>query len=349
MHYDAGSRTITPSLISLKIELILSLNAQPIPQVLSIANILLWLNCSRTSFFINYTFMQKFLLFVLFLFGSITVTQAQTEADTTWRRSFSGGINVNQASFSDNWKSGGVSSISFNTFLDARADYELGKIRWDNAVQLQYGLLKNKDEEQRKSADRIYLDSKYGYAISSDWNTFVSANFLSQFTKGYEYDVDDIGTDRLISNFLAPGFLTFALGAEYKPNPHFSLRISPFAPRFTFLTDEEVGANERYGVAEGDNVRTELLAAMLQAKYERDIMENVNLRLNYMSYANYKNLSGKEIDHMFNAVIAAKVNRYINVNIMGNLIYDYDQDDDVQYSQGLGIGILYTVQGFSVR
>ncbi|WP_018478868.1 DUF3078 domain-containing protein [Pontibacter roseus] len=293
--------------------------------------------------------MKKSILLLFILLVNSAMVFAQTEADTTWRRTFAAGINLNQAAFSDNWKAGGISSIAFNANLDARADYVSGKISWDNAVQMQYGLLKNKGEEKRKSIDRLYLDSKYGYAISSDWNAFVSANFLSQFAKGYEYDIDADGNDRLISNFLSPGFLTFALGAEYKPNPYFSLRLSPFAPRFTFLADDAVAANERYGVPEGKSVRTEWLAAMIQATYNRDVLTNVNLRLNYMAYINYQELSGKQIDHMFNAVLTAKVNRYINVNLMGNLIYDHDQDTGVQYNQSLGLGILYTMQGFTVR
>ncbi len=289
------------------------------------------------------------LLTMLLLNGFAVMAQTETEADTLWRRSFTAGINLNQSAFSDNWKAGGVSSIAFNSNLDARADYASGSVTWDNAVQLQYGLLKNKGEDQRKSLDRIYLDTKYGYKFTSDWNAFVSANFLSQFTKGYEYDVDADGTDRLISNFMSPGFLTFALGAEYKPNPYFSLRLSPFAPRLTFLVDDEVGANERYGVPEGKQVRTEWLAAMVQATYDRDIMTNLHFRAKYMSFINYKELSAKRIDHMLNATLTAKVNRYINVNLMGNFIYDYDQDVAIQYNQSLGLGILYTMQGFSVK
>lgn len=292
--------------------------------------------------------MLKSLLSFLFLLSFSFPSQAQTAADTTWRRSFSAGINVNQAAFSDNWKAGGVSSIALNTFLTSRADYKWEKISWDNALDLQYGLLKNEGEGMRKSIDRVYLDSKYGYGFSSDWNAFVSANFLSQFAKGFEYDVDEMGTDRLISNFLSPAFLTFALGAEYRPTPDFSLRLSPFAPRFTFLLDEDVAVNERYGVPEGDKVRTEWLAAMVQADYKKTIMENVDLKLNYNAFINYKELTFKKIDHRLNLVLAAKVNKYINVNIMGNIIYDYDQDANIQYSQALGLGILYTLQGVTV-
>lgn len=293
--------------------------------------------------------MKKPILALIILLLNTAMVMAQTEADTTWRRSFSGSLNLNQAAFSDNWKAGGISSFAFNSNVDALANYLSGKISWDNVVQLQYGLLKNKGEDQRKSIDRIYLDTKYGYAISRDWNAFASINFLSQFTKGYEYDVDTDGNDLLISNFLAPGFLTFALGAEYKPNPNFSLRLSPFAPRFTFLVDDEVGLNERYGVEEGKTVRAEWFAAMIQASYNRDIATNINLKLNYMAYINYQELSADKIDHIFNAILTAKVNQYINVNLMGSFIYDNDQDSDIQYSQSLGLGILYTMEGFTVR
>lgn len=282
-----------------------------------------------------------------FLFVAAPALRAQTEADTTWRRSFSTGLTLNQASFSDNWKAGGVSSLALSTFLNARADYKWERVSWDNSLQLQYGLLKNKGEGMRKSLDRIYLDTKYGVGFSSDWNAFISANFLSQFTKGYEYDVDDAGTDRLISNFLSPGYLTLALGAEYKPTPNFSLRLSPFAPRFTFLADENVGQNERYGVPVGDQVRAEVLSALVQVDYQKDFAENLSLKLGYISNLNYKHFAFKKIDHRLNAVIAAKVTRYINVSLMGNVVYDRDQDSEVQYSQSLGLGVLYNLEGFT--
>ena len=293
--------------------------------------------------------MNKTLLTLVVLLLNAVVVLAQTEADTTWRRNFSAGINLNQAAFSENWRAGGINSIALNSHLTAGADYSKDRISWDSEVQLQYGLIKNKGEEMRKSVDRIYLDSKYGYKLSSNWNSFFSANFLSQFAPGYEYNIDADGTDRLISNFLSPGFLTFALGAEYKPNPSFSLRLSPFAPRFTFVIDDEVANNERYGVPEGKTVRTEWLAAMVQASFKRDIATNLNLRLNYMGYLNYGEFSFDRVDHRLNAVLNAKINRFISVSLMGNVIYDYDQDPGVQYSQSLGLGILYTMEGFTVN
>lgn len=271
-----------------------------------------------------------------------------TSADTTyWRNSLSGGANVNQASFSDNWKSGGENSIALGLFMNGKFNYLKGKNSWDNEVQLKYGLLKNAGQDFRKSQDLIFLDSKYGYEISKNWNGFFSGNFITQFAPGYDYAEEEEEEDVLISNFMAPAYLTFALGFEYKPEPWFSLRLSPFAPKFTFLNDAAVGLNERYGVPDGKKLRTEWLAAMIQAEFAKDIATDLNLKINYIGYINYETLALKTIDHRLNTVLTAKVNKFISMNLTGSLLYDYDQDTKVQLSQGLALGILFNFQNFS--
>ena len=282
-----------------------------------------------------------------YAFAQLDSLNDPTTDTTYWRNSFSGGANVNQASFSDNWKSGGENSIALGLFANGKFNYLKDKVSWDNEIQLKYGLLKNAGQDFRKSQDLIFLDSKYGYKISSDWNLFLSGNFITQFAPGYQYAEDEDEEDVLISNFMAPGYLTFALGFEYKPEPWFSLRLSPVAPKFTFLSDEAVAMNERYGVPEGDKVRMEWLAAMVQADFEKDIATNLNLKVSYIAYANYKDFAFKTVDHRLNTILTAKVNRFINMNLTGTLLYDYDQDPDVQLSQGLALGVLFNVQNFT--
>lgn len=284
----------------------------------------------------------------LLCLGICWLSTVSAQTDTTyWRKSLSTGANINQSSFSSNWKAGGVNSIALNLFLNAKANYLRDRTSWDNTTELQYGMIKNAGQGMRKSLDRIFLDSKVGYKLSGHWNGFFSGNFITQFAPGYIYDTDAAGSDSLISNLMAPAFLTFAIGFEYKPEPWFSLRLSPFAPRFTFLFDDAVGVNQRYGVPVGESVRTEWLAAMVQADLERDLSENLNLKANYQLYANYETLALNAIDHRLSTTITAKVGRYISVNLTGILLYDRDQDTKVQLSQGLGLGILYTVQNFT--
>jgi hypothetical protein len=292
--------------------------------------------------------MIKYLLPLVALFLNSFAVFAQTDT-TYWRRSLSTGINLNQAAFSPNWKAGGVNSIAIGLFFNGQSNYKRENVSWDNAMELQYGLIKNAGQDMRKSLDRIFLDSKYGYRISPVWNAFGSANFISQFARGYQYDVDAAGNDLLISNIFSPAFLTFALGFEYRPQPWFSLRLSPFAPRFTFLSDQSVRPTPDavvYGVVPGRSLRTEWLAAQAQAELEKDIAENLRLKVSYMLFANYETLALNTIDHRLIVNLTAKVNRFMSVNLTGNILYDRDQDLSVQYSQSLALGILYTVQNY---
>jgi hypothetical protein len=289
--------------------------------------------------------MKKLLFAILALFISISGF-SQTDSipvlkDTTyWLKSVEGTFALNQASFSGNWTGGGVNSVAFSAGILARANYAKERWTWDNTLDLLYGVVKNQDEDGRKSNDRIFLDSKVGLKASEKWNYFFSANFLSQFAPGYRFE--DSGRT-LISKFANPAFFTTAIGMEYKPNEEFSLRLSPFSPRFTFVTDKELYLNEpkNYGVEIGKTVRTEWLAFSLMADWNKKLSENINFKARYQMFANYETLTFDQLDHRLDLVLAAKVSNAVSVTLTSLMIYDFDQDEKIQFSQGLGIGLVY--------
>lgn len=260
-----------------------------------------------------------------------------------WKRSAQFGINLNQGSFSSNWKGGGVNSVALGAFFNGKSDYMKRRFNWTSEVQLQYGIVKNQGQDSRKNVDRIFLDTKLGHRLSPVWLAFGNVNFLSQFAPGYRYEELASGGERnvLISNFLAPGFLTESIGLEYKPVTYFNLQFGLGTFRQTFVMDDAITLGEptRYGVAPGKNVRNEF-AFQLIANFDRNIAENLNLKARYQLFANYETLNA--IDHRLDVSLTAKINKYVNVNLTGIVLYDKDQDDAIQYSQGLAIGFLYS-------
>ncbi|HLU90070.1 MAG TPA: hypothetical protein VKZ51_09580, partial [Cyclobacteriaceae bacterium] len=132
---------------------------------------------------------------------------------------------------------------------------------------------------------------------------------------------------------------------EYKPNQEFALRISPFSPRLTFVTDKTLYLTvpENYGVPIGKTVRQEWLAAQVFATYDKNITETLNLKSRYLLFANYETLAWKTIDHRLDVTLTAKITNLINVTFTSINLYDIDQDPGIQYSQGLALGILYKV------
>jgi len=294
-------------------------------------------------------------LCVLFLvfFSTIAYTQdIKVDSLSNWKKKFNFGINVNQAAFSDNWTGGGINSIGFTGVLNYTANYKKGNSSWDNQIDLLYGFVNNSGQGFRKTLDRIYLDTKYGYALNTKWDLFSSLNFLSQFSKGYKYedDVNGVEQELLISDFMAPAFITLALGAEYHPVDYFKVRISPFAPRITIVQDptrftQTVGPTP-YGVDSTETVRYEWLAFQLMAEFNKDIATNMNLKWRYIMFANYETLSMQTIDHRVELALTAKVNRFINVGLGGIMVYDYDQDSGAQFSQMFTLGFAYTFQNY---
>ena len=275
--------------------------------------------------------------------------EPSTEPDTlAWKKKLNFSLNLNQASFSSNWKAGGINALGFNTLFNYKANYKEGRNSWDNDIDLAFGFVNNSGQGYRKTIDRIYLDTKYGYKFADKWSVFSSLNFLSQFSNGYNYTEDNEA--QLISGVFAPAFITAAVGLEYHPADYFKVRISPFSPRITIVNDPErfiatVGP-EPYGVVPPDNIRFEWLSAQLLAEFDKQIFENVNLKWRYVMFANYETLSGRTLDHRFDLDLIAKVGKYINVGLGGILLYDYDQDSDVQLSQVFSIGFLYTFQNY---
>jgi len=270
-----------------------------------------------------------------------------------WKKRLLFNFNINQAAFSDNWTGGGTNSLGLNARFNYTLNYTEGNHSWDNQIDLLYGFINNSGQGFRKTLDRIFLDTKYGYKIGKNWSVFTSLNFLSQFAPGYRYDKDANGVEQavLISDFLAPAFITSAWGLEYKPVDYFSIRLAPFAPRLTVVRDGErfipgVDPENPYGVTPPDQTRWEWLAFQLQADFNKDIAENLNLKWRYLMYANYETLELKTIDHRLELMLNAKVNRFITVGLGGILLYDYDQDPGAQLSQVFNFGFAYTFQNF---
>ena len=292
-------------------------------------------------------------IFCSLLSGPVVGQIVKPDSLSPWKKKLVFNANVNQASFSSNWKAGGVNSIGLNAAFNYKAGYKNGRNTWDNEIDLLHGFVKNAGQGYRKTVDRIFVDTKYGYSIGKNWDVFTSLNFQSQLAPGYKYDKDAAGLEQasLISDFLAPAFATSAWGLEYHPVPYFKVRISPFAPRVTIVRHNDgrfvaVDSVAPYGVEVGESTRFEWLAFQLQAEFDKEIATNISFKWRYLMYANYETLEMKTIDHRLDLMLNAKVNRFITVGLGGILLYDFDQDSGAQVSQLFNFGFAYTFQNY---
>ncbi len=259
-----------------------------------------------------------------------------------WRKNIIFGFNLNQSAFSNNWSGGGISSLAIGTNFDYKTEYNKEGKDFTSELILLYGKLKNRGEIERKTNDRIFWDNKVSISFAKHWNFYGSLSFESQFDEGFNYSSDATVAPTLISRFMAPGYLTESVGFEYKPVTYFSMRFGTGTARQTFVLDNSLYHNNRdttvYGVAYGKSVLNQL-AFQIVSNLDKDIAKNVNLKARYLIFVPYD--TPLNMTHRIDATLTAKVNRLVNVSIIGTVLYDPNTSTRIQAYQSLAIGITY--------
>jgi len=288
--------------------------------------------------------MKKVTLLIMAILSSLYLF-AQNEADTVknWKIGGESSLTFSQVSLT-NWAAGGESSVSGNAFLNLNANYARGKNIWENKLELAYGLMKQGEQDVRKTNDKLSLASSYGYEATKKWYYIASLTFNSQFSDGYNYPNDSV----LISSFLAPAYVLAALGMEYKPNEVFSVMLLPVSGRLTIVNDDSLSAQGAFGVEPGNKTRFEF-GGTVKMEIQKEIMKNVSLQSNLQLFSNYLD-EPQNIDVNWEAMLNMKINDYLSANLSTTLIYDHDikiTDKDgntgprVQFKEVFGVGFAY--------
>ena len=288
--------------------------------------------------------MRKILSILVIALLSITLAYSQDEVKDGWKKGGMGSISFSQVSLT-NWAAGGENSVSGNLLFSAFANMTKGEITWDNNFDFAYGILKQGDKSMRKSDDKLELSSKFGKHAFKSWYYSGLFNFRTQLSTGYEY-ADLPENDVIISNFLAPAYLTVALGMDYKPNDNFSVMISPVAGKVTIVNDTALSV--AYGVEQGKTIRNEF-GGFVKMSLKKELMENVNFQTKLDLFSNYLN-NPQNIDVNWEVLIAMKINKYLTASLSTTLLYDDDINildaqgnygPRIQFKEVFGIGLSY--------
>ena len=296
---------------------------------------------------------QILILCLLFLSAAsfAQVTDKETDlrklnSDTTegWKKGGLFTLAFSQVSLS-NWAAGGENSFSGNSLVNTFANYKKGNISWDNTLDLGYGIMKQGEQDVRKTDDKIDFSSKFGRKLST--NSFAAAllNFKTQFMPGYNYPDDST----VISNIMAPGYLLFAAGYDFKKGDWLSLFLAPVTGKMTFVLDETLANAGAFGVepavlnpldstvaTPGKKMRTEF-GGYFKGAFSKDVMKNVKLTTKLELFTNYLK-NPQNIDVYWETNIGMKVNKFITVTIGTTVIYDDDIDIEIKDDAGTTIG-----------
>ncbi|MDH5382602.1 MAG: DUF3078 domain-containing protein [Cyclobacteriaceae bacterium] len=261
------------------------------------------------------------LLFSIQTFPNIHFVNS--ENDSTWDTKGVLTLNLQQVGYS-NWAQGGESALSYGAVFNFTANKTTEKYLWKNNIRVGYGLIKRNGFSPRKNNDLIILVSDYGRNINKNWQYSAAVDFRNQFTAGYTYTEDPItGIEikTLVSDIFAPGYLQSSLGITFKKSDIFSATLSPVSNKITFVLNESLSAQGKFGVTPGDKIRTQL-GSSLNISYNQIIMENVTVKSNMLLFGDYNNLNVWDVN--YELFVDFKVNKFITTNFLLQAIYDDD-------------------------
>ncbi len=308
----------------------------------------------------NWMFILALLLCTGNLFAQVTDAEKKlkvVETDTLagWKTGGIAGLNLAQTALV-NWSAGGESSVAVNGLLSVFANYKNGTTAWDNSLDVGYGLLNQGGVGYRKTDDKIDFLSKYGKKAFKNFYYAALVNFKTQFSPGYTYKDD--GTRTKISNLLAPAYLLGAVGLNYQPDNYFNVFLSPVSGRMIMVFDKDLSDAGAFGVDPGKTLKNEF-GGYARISYSRndfknEWLKNISLTSKLDLFSNYLK-NPQNVDVNWENIIGMKVNKYISINVMTQLLYDADTKFDtngdgvitaadkskVQFKEILGIGVMY--------
>ena len=317
--------------------------------------------------------MKKLFIFLPCFLITISVYTQVTEAEKAlryvvpdsllgWKKTGLFSVNFSQSSFS-NWAAGGQNSIAVNSLFNYTLSYRSQKSSWENFLALGYGMQQQgKSAKPIKTDDKIEFTSKYGRTAFKNFFYAALINFKTQMDAGYNYPNDSVR----ISDFLAPAYITAALGLDLKKKDNFSLFVAPVTGRITLVNSNTLTDAGAYGVepatfdsigniiTHGKNSKVEF-GGYIRMYMKKDIMKNVNFQTKVDLFSNYLK-KPENVDVSWEVLISMKVNKYISATLSTHLIYDddvtitLDKNNDgvldingprIQFKEILAVGFSY--------
>lgn len=304
--------------------------------------------------------MKNLLLSIFLAFGLMAHAQNDSASAKAWAWSGLYSASMTQTSLS-NWAAGGNNNININGLLKQMGVYTKGHWTWSNLLEANFGYnfqpnLNNKTDDRLEFTSRV--DRQFA---ESKWSTSAFANFRTQFADGFSKPEDTVR----ISTFMAPAYLTYGLGATYKPRKGFSVYVSPVTVKQTIVLDETLSANNQFydraapnvgSLSNGGTYRTEM-GGYLDLIYNKSFSPNLEVATKLNLFSNFLD-KPQNIDVNWETILLMKVYSYLTVSLQLQLMYDHDINvryaggietpdgafnaPGTQFKQILGVGVAYT-------
>ncbi len=249
--------------------------------------------------------------------GSLHKFNLRTIDPLPWKLLGTGTIGFTQTALS-NWAKGGESSLSMLVIGKYIANYSKKHVSWENSVEFRLGTFTSKSRGIEKNDDKLEVQSRLGYSAIKKWYYSFESDFRTQMALGYAYP-DKVHP---ISAFMAPAYLTFSLGMDFKPNKNFSLLLSPFTSKTTVVKDTALIKAANYGLEPG-KTRLWEPGMFVKMNWHYKIKDDMFYDTRAEIFNNY-NFPFQKFNVDWEQTLVLQLSRHINTRINTQVIYDYN-------------------------
>jgi hypothetical protein len=286
------------------------------------------------------------------------LTPVAAKPDTFgWRNSVVAGMNFAQSAFS-NWTAGGTSSVAWAWSLLGVFEEVDPRFRWRHLGKLEYGVIKQENEDLRKSIDLIEYETLYIQTINYFVEPYASAAIKTQFHTGRDYNADPLVAPDgklvypITSDFADPLYLAQSVGVGRTLIPEQLTTRTGFTVRETITNHYRgfaIGQDEKdKGLGFSDCIdnpecsKTKVETGLESVtEFARNLSENAAIASRLGVF--YSFVQPDQLDVNWRNDLTIKALKILSVNLGLELLYDKDVLDKLQTKQALGIGVSYSL------
>lgn len=268
-----------------------------------------------------------------------------------WKTRGTANLDFNQG-YVKNWVKGGENTLSSMLNIKFQTNYKKGKTIWDNDIEYKAGILQSGEKGIRKNEDVFEINSKFGNNARKNWYYSALVNFTTQLFRGYDYPNDSVA----VSGILAPAYLVFSVGMDYKPTNDLTILLSPISSKFTMMRDTSRFDQTKYGIEKNKKSKKEV-GAYVKSTYKFKINDDIDIENKVKLFTNYL-YKPQNVDIDWEVTVNMKITEYIKASLNTHLVYDDDIDFPVyeiidgeevqvgttkkmQFKELISIGIIY--------
>ncbi len=262
-------------------------------------------------------------------------SKPKNDSMNVWIPTMVTALNVSQIAFS-NWTQGGSNALAWTA--TANIGYNYRSLTWglQNHLRASYGRNKIGSQSSIVTDNSFLLDNVLTYSLGWATNPFFSNTIITTIAEGYSYASS---VPIPIANFFDPGYVTQSLGFGYSKTDNFSTRLGlavqeVFTNRYRQYTDNPGTTNK----VEAFKFETGLESV---TRGQLQIADNLLLTTGLRLFTRFKDLSVWDV--RWENLVVAKVNSFINVNLVYDVVYQKDQSLTTQMKEGLQVGVTYTL------